>query len=70
MTPNAQTSASAPLYGIFLVIYGDINGGVPQYVVSICAEFSLNPKSIILTLPLSSTRIFSGFRSRWQIPFE
>jgi hypothetical protein len=62
-------SAAGPLYRTFKVTSGAIYGGVPQKVLSFMLESILKPKSIILILFLSSTKIFSNFKSLWHIFF-
>lgn len=71
ITPDAKTSTAAPLYGFFIIYSGAIYPGVPKEVVKFPSFDSIreaNPKSAILILNSSSSKIFSGFKSLWQIP--
>lgn len=68
-TPSAQISAAYPLYSFFCTNSGDMYDDVPQLTYSRWSFwlYTLKPKSMILILPRSFKRMFSSFRSLWQI---
>lgn len=67
--PNAQISVLGP-YSLFIIAYGVIYIGLPKLISLNCSlDLIANPKSAILHVPDSSTKILAILKSRWIILF-